>query len=58
MLYLFLKINKKQQQKWGDFHFNISQILFAMLVIGPILSDKTINWKIFIAGMITVIINL
>jgi len=27
-----MRINKKQQHKWGDFHFNLSQILFATLL--------------------------
>jgi hypothetical protein len=42
----------------GEYFSNLSQILFASVVIGQFISEKPINWKIAAAGLIAAAVSL
>jgi len=53
-----MPLNEKQRHKLGDFLFSTALIVIGTLVIGPIVSDKPLNWIILIGGLLSAITNL
>jgi hypothetical protein len=53
-----IQFNEKQREKLGEYFGNVSQILVASVVIGQLFSEKPVNWKIVIAGLIAAALNL
>ena len=53
-----IQLNEKQREKLGEYFSNMSQLLVASVVIGQLFSEKPINWKIVVAGLIAAAINL
>jgi len=53
-----MQLNEQQRHKLGDFHISTSLILLGTLVIGQIVSDKSLNWKVILGGILSAVTNL